>query len=48
MSEDQLHNFVVESILTDEEVDKRPIIASPTDILTEIVLTQLKAEVPFK
>ena len=47
-SEDQLHNFVVESILTDEEVDKRLIIASPTDILTEIVLTQLKAEVPFK
>ena len=31
MSEDQLRNFGVESILTDEEVDERPIITSPTD-----------------
>ena len=37
-----------EGILTDEEVDEKPIITSPTDILTEIVLTQLNAEVPFE
>ena len=48
MSEDQLHNLRVEGTLTDEEVDERPIITSPTDILTEIVLTQLNAEVPFE
>ena len=48
MSEDQLCNFRTEGILTDEEVDERPIITSPTDILTEIVLTQLNAEVPFE
>ena len=49
MAEDQLRNFGVEGILTDEEVDERPIITSPTDnILTEIVLTQLNAEVPFE
>ena len=48
MSEDQLRNFGVEGILTDEEIDERPIITSPTDILTEIVLTQLNAEVPFE
>ena len=48
-SEDQLHNFGVEGILADEEVDERPIIASSTDnILTQIVLTQLNAEVPFE
>ena len=48
-SEDKLHNFGVEDILADEEVDERPIIASPTDnILTQIVLTQLNAEVPFE
>ena len=36
MSEDPLHNFVVEIILTDEEVDERPIITSPIDnILTK-------------
>ena len=35
-------------ILTDEEVDERPIITSPTDILTDIVLTQLNAGVPFE
>ena len=41
MREDQLCNFRVEGILTDEEFDDRPIITSPTDnILTEIVLTQ--------
>ena len=45
MSEDQLRNF---GILTDDEIDERPIITSPTDILKEIVLTQLNAEVPFK
>ena len=40
MTEDQLRNFGVEGIRTDEEIDKRPIITSPTDnILTEIVLT---------
>ena len=33
MSEDQLRNFGVEGILTDEEVDIRPIITSPTDNL---------------
>ena len=48
MSEDQLRNFGVEDILIDEEVDERPIITSPTDILTEIVLTQVNAEVPFE
>ena len=48
MSEDQLRNFGVEGILTDEEIDERLIITSPTDILTEIVLTQLSAEVPFE
>ena len=48
MSEDQLRNFGVEGILTDEEVDERPIMTSPTDILTEIVLTQLNAKVPFE
>ena len=48
MSEDQLRNFGVEDILIDEEVDERLIITSPTDILTEIVLTQLNAEVPFE
>ena len=49
MSEDQLRNFGVEGILTNKEVDERPIIASPTEnILTEIVLTQLNAEVPFE
>ena len=48
MSEDQLCNFRTEGVLTDEEVDERPIITSPTDILTEIVLTQLNAEVPFE
>ena len=39
MSEDQLRNFVVEHIVRDEEIDERPMITSPTDILTEIVLT---------
>ena len=34
MSEEQLHNFGAEGILTDEEVDERPIITSRTDILT--------------
>ena len=48
MGEDQLHNLRVEGTLTDEEVDERPIITSPTDILTEIVLTQVNAEVPFE
>ena len=48
ISEDQLCNFRTEGVLTDEEVDERPIITSPTDILTEIVLTQLNAEVPFE
>ena len=39
----------MEGILTDEEFDERPIITSPTDnILTEIVVTQLYAEVPFE
>ena len=38
----------MEGILTDEEVDERPIITSPIDILTEIVLTQLNAEVSFE
>ena len=47
MSEDQLRNFGVEGILTDEEVDERSIITSPTYILTEIVLNQLNAEVQF-
>ena len=45
---DQLHNLRVEGTLTDEEVDERPIITWPTDILTEIVLSQLNAEVPFE
>ena len=45
MSEDQLHNFGVEGIPRDEEVDKRPIITSPTDnILKQIVLSQLNAK----
>ena len=48
VSEDQLRNFGVEDILIDEEVDERPIITSPKDILTEIVLTQLNDEVPFE
>ena len=48
MSEDQLRNFVVEHIVRDEEIDERPIITSPTDILTEIVFNQLKVEVPFE
>ena len=34
MSEEQLHNFGAEGILTDEEVDEKPIITSTTDILT--------------
>ena len=35
MSEDPLHNFGVESILTDEEVDERPIFTWPIgNILT--------------
>ena len=39
----------MEGILTDEEFDERPIITSPTDnILTEIVVTRLKVEVPFE
>ena len=39
----------MESILVDEEVDEKPIITSPTNnILTQIVLTQLNAEVPSK
>ena len=49
MSEDQLCNFGVEDILTDKEVDERPIITSPADnILTQIVFTQLNADVPFE
>ena len=49
MSEDQLCNFGVEGILTDEEFDDRPIITYPTDnILIEIVVTQLNADVPFE
>ena len=48
MSEDQSRNFGMEGILTDEEVDERPIITSSTGIVTEIVLTQLNAEVPFE
>ena len=45
MSEDQLRNFVVEGIPADEEVDKRPIIISPTDnILIQIVLSQLNSQ----
>ena len=48
MSEGQLRNFGVEVILTDEEIDERPIITLLTDILTEIVFTQLNAEVPFE
>ena len=48
MNKDQVRNSGVEGILTVEEVDERPIITSPTDILTEIVLTQLNAEVPFE
>ena len=49
MSEDQLRNFGVEGILTDEEVDEKPIITSPKDsILTQIVLTQLNADVPLE
>ena len=49
MSEDQLCNFRVEGILTDEEFDDRSVITSPTDnILTEIVITLLNLEVPFE
>ena len=48
VSEEQLRNFEVEGILKDGESDERPIITSSTDILTEIVLTQLNAEVPFE
>ena len=49
MSEDQLSYFAVEDILANEEVDEKPIITSPTDnILTQIELTQLNAEVPFE
>ena len=48
MSKDQLRNFRVEGILTNEEIDERSIITSPTDILTEIVLTQQNAEVPYE
>ena len=48
MNKDQVRNSGVEGILTVEEVDERPIITSPTDILTEIVLTQLNADVPFE
>ena len=48
MNKDQVRNSGVEGILTVEEVDERPIITSPTDILTEIVLTQVNAEVPFE
>ena len=48
MSIDQLHTFEVEGILTNEEVDEWPTITSPTGILTQIVLTQLNAEVPFE
>ena len=49
MIEDQLRNFGMEGILTDEEIVERPIITSPTDnILTGIVFTKLNAEVPFE
>ena len=48
MSKDQLRNFGEEGILTNEHVDERSIITSPTDILTEIVLTQQNAEVPYE
>ena len=49
MSEDKLHYYGVESILADEKVDERPIITSPADnILTQIVFTQLNADVPFE
>ena len=48
MSEDQLCNFRVEGILTDEEFDDRSVITLPTDnILTEIVITLLNPEVPI-
>ena len=48
-SEEQLRELGVEGILTDEEVDERPIITSPTNnILTKIVLAQLNVEVPFE
>ena len=48
MSEDQLSNFGVEVISTDDEVEKRPIITSPTDnILIQIALSQVSAEVLF-
>ena len=49
MSEDQLSNFGVKGILTNEEVDDRAIIISPTDnILTQIMYTQLNGEVPLE
>ena len=39
----------MEGILTDEEVEERPVITSQTDnILIEIVFTQLNAEVLFE
>ena len=48
MSKDQLRNFGEEGILTNEQVDERSIITSPTDKLTKIVLTKLNAEAPFE
>ena len=49
MTEDQLHNFGVEGILTNEEIMERKIITSPADnILTGIVFTKLNSEVPFE
>ena len=49
MTEDQLHNFGAEGILTDEEIVERPIITSPAgNSLAGIVFTKLNAEVPFE
>ena len=48
MSVDQLRTFRLEGILTNGKVDEWPTIASPTGILTQVVLTQLNAEVPFE
>ena len=49
LSEEQLRNFEVKSILTNGRLDEKPIITSPADIiLTQIVFTELNAEFPFE
>ena len=48
LSEEQLRNFGVKSILTNGRLDEKPIINSPADnILTQILFTELNAVMIF-